>query len=262
VTGAALVKGGDGELVRCDTQRLLVGNFRDRTRYRAIDGAMVDIAVELGRHLEEFDDLGRGVLAHGDGSKPAVTASGSLDETGIEQSLLGVDIDAAPCGIGLAQTIRLAGGGDSAIDALRAVRGAEGGVGHAELHVGVVPRDGRVTEVDLVARSAALHAGKGASEAGSGVELDDAAGWDSKGGYGGHASPVRAAWVVEVALDHIYAVLARGVVEGDQRIRAPEIGDALVTAARHWGGEGREGGHGGDRQSGCNETHLVRFTAL
>lgn len=261
-TRTSLVIGGDGELVRCDVQRLLVGSFRDHTRDHAVDGASVDIAVELGRHLEKLDDLGGGVLAHGDSSKPPIAAGRSLDETRVEQSLLGVDIDAAPRSIGLAQTIRLAGEGVSAIDALRAVGGAEGGVGHAELHVGVVPRDRGVAEVDLMTRPAAVHAGEGSNEASSGVELDDGAGWDGEGGYETHASPIRVAWVVRVALDHVHAVLASGVVEGNQGIRAPEVGDALVTSAHHWGGEGREGGHGGDRQSGCDETHLVSFAAL
>ena len=213
---------------------------------------MVDVRVELGHVLEEVDHFVVGLLVHVHAAQNAVFARGALEVPRVEEFLLAAGVQGGPGGVGFGQAVLLPGKRLFAVDLLVAFRRAEGGVGHAELHVAVVPRlvlARRVAaEVDLEAGTLAVVGGQCADEALAEMELDGLARENGRCRKRAAACAVCAGGIVGVALDLVDVSLGgRGVDEVDERATRAKVGDTLGVCQD--GGEERE--EDGDSREEC-----------
>lgn len=123
------------------------------------------------------------------GRKRAILTRRPVKIPGIQQVLLCAFIKGSPGGIGFGQAILFAGKGIVAVDLGFTVRGAKGGVAHAELHVAVVPGlvvvGGVAAEIEFEAGACAAETGESADEPGADLEADRLAGEDGCHGEGG-----------------------------------------------------------------------------
>ena len=212
----------------------------------------MDVGVELGDVLEEINDFIAGLLVHVHAGQDAIFARGALEVARVEKFLLSANVQRSPGRVGFGEAVLFAGYGVIAVDLLVAVRRGEGGVGHAELHVAVVPSfilAWRVAaEVDLEAGALAVFGGEGADESLANVELDGLAGQHGCGREGALTGAVRCWWVIGVAFDLVHVGLGgRGVDEVDDGATWAVIGDTL--GVRHFGGAERK--EDGDCREEC-----------
>ncbi len=126
----------------------------------------------------------------------------------------------------------------AAVCRLHVVGRGNGGVAHAVLHVGVVPHDGGVAEIDLVAGAGVL-ACHGAVEANAWVEVNRCAGRDANA-LG--ASVESGGWGARVLCDVVGIGLARGIDDGDEWIvGTPRARNASITLGADCGYEASHG---------------------
>lgn len=138
-------------LTRSDRVCLLVSGRGRHIRGQVRHAAGSNVGVEMRGELEKDDDGQWCVDIHLDGCEGSAHGAGEI-ATGKEGLLRSrVVVDRFPAGIGFGQAVLLAEKPGTAVLCLHVVGRPKGGVAHAILHVGVVPHDVRVAEVDLVA---------------------------------------------------------------------------------------------------------------